>query len=103
MDERKSIATVHNLLFTVLTLGLLSAKAVLVSKGQSAVPHMLDWMYGITIALVQAMQLMKIDQTNVQIRFYWLGEYNKNYPLKHQWYFKKGLYCLMVDLQTKFL
>jgi hypothetical protein len=51
MDGRETAVTAHNLLFTVLTLGLLIPKAVLCYEGKSAAPNALDMIYGIFLAL----------------------------------------------------
>jgi hypothetical protein len=48
----ESILTVHNLLFTILSLSLLLPKVVLAYEGESAAPRMIDWFYGVVIALV---------------------------------------------------
>jgi hypothetical protein len=51
MDEIESVLTAHNLLFTLLTLGLLVPKAVLCYEGKSAAPNALDWFYGVLVAV----------------------------------------------------
>lgn len=43
--------TVHNTLFTFLSISLLIPKLVLSIQGQSAIPNVLDLVYGVFIAL----------------------------------------------------
>ncbi|TDL18319.1 hypothetical protein BD410DRAFT_793365 [Rickenella mellea] len=73
--ERNSIATIHNIFFTTLTISVLLPKAVLAYEGHSALPDSFDLAYGVFIALL----------------FFWLGEYQRKYPERNGWYFNKNI------------
>lgn len=49
--EPRVLCTTHNTLFTFLSISLLMPKVVLSIQGQSAIPNMLDFVYGVFIAL----------------------------------------------------
>ncbi|TDL18314.1 hypothetical protein BD410DRAFT_793362 [Rickenella mellea] len=75
MRERDSIATIHNIFFTILTISVLLPKAVLAYEGQSALPNSVDLAYGVFVALL----------------FFWLGEYRRRFPERSGWYFHKNI------------
>ncbi|TDL18321.1 hypothetical protein BD410DRAFT_793368 [Rickenella mellea] len=82
MRERDSIATVHNILFTTLTVSLLLPKAVLAYEGQSSLPNGLDLACGVGLGLL----------------FFWLGECKRRFPARNAWYFQKNIILVIRDI-----
>ncbi|TDL18325.1 hypothetical protein BD410DRAFT_502137 [Rickenella mellea] len=87
MRDMGSIATLHSVLFTFLTLSLLLPKAVLAYEGHSALPNALDLVYGVGIALLS----------------FWLGELRRRYPTGNEWYFEKNVILVVFDVVTALL
>jgi len=51
MSQHRPFLTVHNLLFTILTITLPISKGVAAIQGRSTVPNVLDLVYGVLIVL----------------------------------------------------